>query len=237
MNKRVFLGDWAGLLRWGSGRRRGRRTNILLGPRVRKKKDAECLKQHPRLLPFTNIKPSPIDGDLSVVDGRHGTPAGLLADPDRRLSGPADPDAYPVDRLGDHDDLLACPRDRLLNLDDRLGDLDGRDGHFAGPAGVVRCLPQSVHHAAIVAVHDEGSPHLVEYPDGLLECLGCLAEDRGGLLEGPADPGGHPACLVACLDDLGVDPRPGSRSVHRWDRCTRLPPALLLRELSMPISS
>ena len=154
----------------------------------------------PRLLLLTNSESSPINDGLPDVAGRHGTHAGWLADPDGLLEGPVDPGAYP---------------------DDRLGDLDGRDGYFAGPVGVVRCWPQRVHHAVIVAGHDEGPLRLVEYPDGLLACLGCLAEDRGGLLEGPADPGGNPACLVACLEDLGVLPPLGSRSVHSWDRCTR----------------
>jgi len=175
----------------------------------------------PRLLLLRNSESSPINDGLPDVAGRHGIHAGWLADPDGLLEGPVDPGAYPDDRLGDHDDLVACPGDRLVNPDDRLGDLDGRDGYFAGPVGVVRCWPPRVHHAVIVAGHDEGPPRLVEYPDGLLACLGCLAEDRGGLLEGPADPGGNPACLVACLEDLGVLPPLGSRSVHSWDRCTR----------------
>ena len=195
------------------------------------------LKNTPRLLLFTNSESSPIDGGLSDVEDRHGALAGWLADPDGLLESPADPDTYSVDRLEDLDDLLACPGDRLLTPDDRLGDLDGCDGNFAGPLGVVLCWPQRFHHAAIVAGHDEAPPRLVAYPDDRLEYLGCLDEDRGGLLDGPADPGGYPARLVACLDDLGLALRPRSSSGHRWDRCTRLPPASLPRELSVTISS
>jgi hypothetical protein len=33
-------------------------------------------------------------------------------------------------------------------------------------------------HAAIVAGPGEGPPRLAAHPDGLLACLGCLAEDR-----------------------------------------------------------
>ena len=201
------------------------------------RKTRNAVTNIPRLLLFTNSESRLIDDGLPDVEGRHGTLAGWLADPDGLLEGPADPGAYPVDRLGDHADLAACPGDRSLNPDDRLGDLDGRAASVAGPVGVVQCWPQRVHPAAIVAGHGAGPPRLVEYPDGLLACLGRLAEDRGGLLEGPADPGGNPACLVACLGDLGVLPPLVSRSVHSWDHCTRVPPAQRLRELSVTISS
>ena len=158
----------------------------------------------PPLLPLTNRESSPIDGGLSVVDARHGTPARLLLDAAGRRAGPADPDASPVDLLGDPDDR---PEDR-----------DGRAASVAGPAGAVQDWLQHVHHAGIVAGPDERPPHPAASPDGLLACRGCLAENRGGLLEHPADPGGDPVGLVASLDDLGRDPRSGSPSVHRWDR-------------------
>jgi len=196
----------------------------------RNRKTRDAVTNTPCRLRFTNSESSPIDGGLSDVEGRHGTFAGWLVDPDGLLENPADPDAYPVDRLGDHDDLVAYPGDRP-------GDLDGRDGNFAGPVGVVRCWPQRVHHAAFVAGPDEGPLRLAAHPDGLLACLGCLAEDRGGPLEGPADLGGYPACLVACLDDLGLDPRSGSPSVHSQYRCIRVPLAQRLRELSVTTSS
>ena len=217
--------------------RRGRRTNLFREACGRNRKTRGAVNNTPRLLLFTNSESSPIDGGLSDVEGRHGALAGWLADPDGLLESPADPDAYPVDQLGDHDDLVAYPGDRLLHPDDRLGDLDGRDGNFADPVGVVRCWPQRVHHAAIVAGPDEEPPRLAAHPDGLLACLGCLAEDHGGPLECPADLGGYPACLVACLDDLGRDPRSGSPFVHSQYRCIRVPLAQRLRALSVTISS
>ena len=151
----------------------------------------------PHLLPLTNHESSPIDGGLSVVEGRHETLARVILAAAGRRAGPADLDAYPVGLLGDP---------------------DGRAASVAGPAGVVQDWLQHVHHAGIVAGPDERPPHPAASPDGLLACRGCLAENRGGLLEHPADPGGDPVGLVASLDDLGRDPRSGSPSVHRWDR-------------------
>lgn len=165
----------------------------------------------PHLLPLTNRESSPIDGGLSVVEGRHGTLARVFLAAAGRRAGPADPDADPVDLLGDPDGHLAGPGDRFGDPDDRSEDRDGRAASVAGPVGVVPGWLQPVHPGGIA-----GGP--AASPDGLLASLGCPADDRDGLLEGPADPGGDPADLVAYLDGLGRDPRSGSPSVHRWDR-------------------
>jgi hypothetical protein len=132
----------------------------------KKQLDVECGTNIPHLLPLTHRESSPIDGGLSVVDARHGTPVRVLLDAAGRRAGPADPDAYPVDLLGD-------PADRLE-------DRDGRAASVAGPVGVVLGWLQHVHPAGIA-----GGP--AASPDGLLAYLGCLAEDRDGLLEHPAD--------------------------------------------------
>ncbi len=165
----------------------------------------------PHLLPLMNRESSPIDGGLSVVEGRHGTLARVFLDAAGRRAGPADPDADPVDLLGDPAGHLAGPGDRLGDPDDRPEDRDGRAASVAGPVGVVPGWLQHVHPAGIA-----GGP--AASPDGLLAYLGCPAGDRDGLLEGPADPGGDPADLVADCDGLGRAPRSGSPSVHRWDR-------------------
>ena len=209
----------------------------MLGACVRNRQTRNAVNNIPRLLSFTNSEPSPTDVVLSVVEGRHGILADWRPDSDGLHEGPADPGAYPVDRLGDSADPGAYPVDRLLNPDDRLGALDGRDPHFAGPAGVALRWPQRVHHDAIVAGLDEELPRPVAYPDGPLGCRGCLAEDRGGPLEGSADPGGYPACLVSYLDDLGRDPRSRSPSVRSWDHCTPVSPATRPRERSVIIAS
>ena len=165
----------------------------------------------PHLLPLTNRESSPIDGGLSVVEGRHGILARVFLAAAGRRAGPADPDAAPVDLLGDPAGHLAGPGDRFADPDDRPEDRDGRAASVAGPVGVVPGWLQPVHPGGIA-----GGP--AASPDGLLASLGCPADDRDGLLEGPADPGGDPADLVASLDGPGRDPRSGSPSVHRWDR-------------------
>ena len=200
---------------WVSAWRKGRRTKLFREACGRNRKTRSGLTNTPRLPLFTSRESSPIDGGPSVVDARHRTLARLRLDAAGRLAGPADPDASPVDLLGDPADRLAGPGDHLGDPDDRLEDRDGRTASVAGPAGAVQSWLPHVHHAGIVAGPDESSPRPAACPDGLLACLGCLAEDRGGLLERPADPGGNPVGLVAYLADLGRIPRSGSRSVHR----------------------
>ena len=99
----------------------------------------------PHLLPLTNHESSPIDGGLSVVEGRHETLARVILAAAGRRAGPADLDAYPVGLLGDP---------------------DGRAASVAGPVGVVPGWLQHVHPAGIAG----GPP---ASPDGLLASLGC----------------------------------------------------------------
>ena len=189
-----------GLSRWGSGWRRARRTELGL---EHERKRRGMRSDTPRLMLLPATARCPTDGGQSVVDDHHGTPVGHLPDPDGLLSGLADRDSYPVDPLGGRDDPHADPGDRRLSHGDHLADLDGRVQDFADLVAVVRHSPLRVHPVAFVAGHDGRLLRLAAYPDDHLGCRDCLAEGRGGLPAGPADPVAYPADLVACLDDLG----------------------------------